>query len=335
MTGGQRPLRELAAEHDGLLSTAGAAAAGWTADGLKRELRRGGWRSVRRGVWVERGRVVDFGLRLRAEQLGGPDLVVSHSAAAVVHGIEVLSARPEFTNARSRQRPAGAGVLHRIPLAEGEVTRVAGLRVTTVVRTLADLLMTASRDECLVAVESALTRRPVSGGAGGLGGTAAQRTARGRPGRPGHQGHPGHRGRLIDVQDLAEALRMYGHRRGFQRTGERMGLIDPLAGSPAETVARLRMWDAGLRPRSQVSFSEPHGRRMRVDFFFPVAGLVVEIEGYAFHGSRAAHENDVERFNALVRCPTVRRVLRFTAREVFQRPDRMVRAVRGALRELA
>ncbi|MCZ0981109.1 DUF559 domain-containing protein [Streptomyces diastatochromogenes] len=91
------------------------------------------------------------------------------------------------------------------------------------------------------------------------------------------------------------------------------------------------MGDVGLFAESQPAVRTPEGRVLRPDFLFRTARLAVEIEGYAFHGTRRAHERDIARFNALQSCPEIRRVLRFTAREVFQHPERMVATVRAAL----
>jgi very-short-patch-repair endonuclease len=265
-------------------------------------------------VWVEPGRIGDLGLRLRAAQAGRAELVVSHSAAAHLFGIELLAVRPEFTHMRGRGRAPEGGVLHRTPVGEEEITTVAGLRVTNADRTLVDLLRTAERDAALVAVESALTRRPLVYGDGW-------------PRRWREQ--------VTDLHAVSEALAGTGRRRGVAAARRRLALVDPRSGSPAETIARLRMHDAGLRPLTQVPFTAPNGRRIRVDFFFPAAGLVVEIEGYGFHGGRAAHLADVERFNDLGRCPDVRRILRFTAADVFERPQRMLHTIRAVLGEIA
>lgn len=314
MTGELRPLGELAAMNGGVLVCAEALAAGWSSGVLVRRLRKEGWRKVRAGVWVEPGRVGDLRLRLRVAQAGRPGLVVSHSAAAHLHGIEVLSVRPEFTHVRGRGHAPDGCVLHRTPVRDEEIVTVAGLRVTSAVRTLVDLLRGSERDAALVAVESALTRRPM--------GPAEELPRRWRE-------------QVTDLHAVSEAVAGTGQRRGVVAARQRLALVDPRCGSPAETVARLRMHDAGLRPLSQVPFTAPNGRRIRVDFFFPAAGLVVEIEGYGFHGGRAAHRADVERFNDLGRCPEVRRMLRFTAADVFERPQRMVHTIRAALGEIA
>ncbi|MFW6691551.1 hypothetical protein [Streptomyces sp. MAR4 CNX-425] len=239
---------------------------------------------------------------------------MSHSAAAYLFGIELPAVRPEFTHVRGRGRAPEGAVLHRTPVGEGEITSVAGLRVTTVHRTLVDLLLTAERDAAMVAVESALTRRPLVFGEG-------------EPRRWREQ--------VTDLHAVSEALAGTGQRRGVVQARERLALVDPRSGSPAETIARLRMYDAGLRPLTQAPFTAPGGRRIRVDFFFPAAGLVVEIEGYGFHGGRAAPLADIERFNDLGSCPDVRRILRFTAVDVFKRPQRMLHTIQAVLGEIA
>ncbi|WP_244318331.1 endonuclease domain-containing protein [Streptomyces brevispora] len=111
-------------------------------------------------------------------------------------------------------------------------------------------------------------------------------------------------------------------------------LLDPLAGSPAETVARLLLHDSGLHPETQAELRTPNGRNLRPDFFFRAEGLVVEIEGYAFHGTREAHAEDLRRFNELQGCPEIRRILRFTATEIYRHPERVVAEIIAALHSL-
>ncbi|WP_308434641.1 hypothetical protein [Streptomyces cinerochromogenes] len=64
------------------------------------------------------------------------------------------------------------------------------------------------------------------------------------------------------------------------------------------------------------------------------AGLAVEIEGYAYHGTRDAHRRDVDRFNQLLRCPEIRSLLRFSAEDVFHRPGHMLAEIKAALAPL-
>lgn len=110
-----------------------------------------------------------------------------------------------------------------------------------------------------------------------------------------------------------------------------LALADRRSGSPAETVARLHIHDAGLHPEPQAHVRTPRGRRLSVDFLFRAEGVAVEIEGYAYHGDRAAHDRDVRRFNELTLCERIRRSLRFTAVDVHCRPDTMIEEIRTAL----
>ncbi|MFC8425832.1 hypothetical protein ACFUN7_34190 [Streptomyces sp. NPDC057236] len=112
---------------------------------------------------------------------------------------------------------------------------------------------------------------------------------------------------------------------------EWLRLVDRESGSPAETVARLRMLDAGLRPETQVEVRTPSGRRRYLDFLFRAEGLAVEIEGYAYHGTREAHRRDMARFNEIIRRPEVRHVLRFGAAEVFEGAGAMIDEIRASL----
>ncbi|MGW5659556.1 hypothetical protein ACWEWG_05560 [Streptomyces sp. NPDC003758] len=265
------------------------------------------WIHVRNGVWAEPGRTPDLRIRLHAVQLLNPRLVVSHRSAAALWLIETLTpstgAPLEFIDPELTHRPEGKGVrVHRVALVRGEVVDRRGLRITEPVRTLADLLRVGPRDEALVAVDSALAYRRVGG-------------VRRAP--------------LTTPDSIRAALEAPA--RGAARARRWLPLCDPRAGSPAETIARLRLYDAGLHPESQAELLTPAGRRVILDFLFRAEGLAVEIEGYAYHGTRESHRRDVARFNQILQCPEVRSVLRFTAEDVFHHPARMIERVRGAL----
>jgi hypothetical protein len=295
-----RDLREIAM--DGLVLSAWARADGWSRAGLYRQLKAEGWQRVVEGAWLEPGAPVDLKVRLLATQWTAPYLVVSHSAAAWLWGIELPCPKAEFTATRPHIGRHRSGI-HRTALPDTEVTELHGLRCTTVDRTLADLWRQAPQDDAIIAVESALTWRRV-------------RHQRRRP--------------LTTLDRVGQAA---GREGMGGRVGalKRLRLVGTRSASPAETVARLRMAEAGLHPTPQVELTTHEGRLVRPDFFFVRDGVVVEIEGYAFHGTREAHRRDVERFNDLQMCPEVRLILRFTAREVFDDSARMVARIRRAL----
>ncbi|MGW7407082.1 hypothetical protein ACWGI9_25755 [Streptomyces sp. NPDC054833] len=295
----------------GILITARAVEAGWPRRSLTRALRGEGWTLLRLGAWVQPGRDLDLLTRLRATQLLEPRLVVSHRSAAALWRIETLTggkrAPLEFIDPGLTLRRRDGGVrVHRTPLAETEVVERQGLRVTSPGRTLIDLLRDGPRDDAIVAVDSALAHRTV--------------------GRV-------RRAPFMRLDSIAAALEVPS--RGTVRALKWLALCDPRAGSPAETIARLRMYDAGLRPESQAELHTPDGRRCFVDFFFRAAGLAVEIEGFAYHGTRDSHRRDIARYNQLHQCPEIRRLLRYSAEDVFHRPAHMIGDIRGALATLA
>ncbi|MFI8769898.1 hypothetical protein ACIGN6_33990 [Streptomyces sp. NPDC053792] len=294
----------------GVLLTVWAAAAGWPPGRLAGRLRRDGWQRICRGAWAAPGREVDWLLKAAALQFLRPEVVCSHGTAARLHRIEALGAAGpagvlEFTAPRASRSGRAEGIrIHGTTfLTSRDRSTRRGLRTTTPARTVGDLIRTCgSREEAVTVADSALARRVVDG---------VRREA------------------LVRYEDLAAELS--APRRGAARARTWLRLTEPASGSPAETVARLRMGDTGLSPESQPTLLTATGRPLRPDFLFRAAGLAVEIEGHAFHGTRRAHERDVARFNALQSCPEIRRVLRFTAREVFQHPERMVATIRVAL----
>ncbi|MFG2114192.1 hypothetical protein ACGFRB_16410 [Streptomyces sp. NPDC048718] len=309
----------------GVLLTAWAMAAGWPAGRLAARLRADRWQRVCRGVWAVPGKEVDWRVRAGAAQLLRPDLVCSHRTAAALHRIELLrgpggggsgaggedplefTARGGGGRKGGRAGKGGIRVYVTSRLADRDCGRRRGLRVTTPARTVGDLIRAAEgREAAVVVADSALSHRQVG---------ALRRPP------------------LVRPEELVAELAA-PRRAGGPSARRWLPLAVPGCGSPAETVARLRMGDAGLCPETQPALRTPAGRALHPDFYFRDAGLVVEIEGFAYHGSRAAHERDVRRFNDLQNCPGVRRVLRFTAREVFDHPGRVTATIRMALAAL-
>ncbi|MFI9721240.1 hypothetical protein ACIHFE_16600 [Streptomyces sp. NPDC052396] len=238
-------------------------------------------------------------MRVMAIQLRHPRLVASHTTAASAHGIELI--RPcsvELTGPPSTRAPRLRGYkYHALSLREEEVTVRDRLRVTTAVRTTCDLLRTLPPDEGVIAADSVFAKG------------------------------------LASRQEVAVALE--GSRSQNRKAAlELLPMTVVNSGSPAETMARLHMRRAGLRPALQVEVRTRSGRRRRVDFMFTDVGLVVEVEGYAWHGSRGAHQADTFRFNELEGCPEIRRILRFTRDDVFRRPRYVIRTIESTLAEL-
>jgi len=100
------------------------------------------------------------------------------------------------------------------------------------------------------------------------------------------------------------------------------------AESPMETRLRWLLLQAGLpRPEVQTELRDSNQRFLgRVDLYYPSARLVIEYDG-GNHRERLVEDN--RRQNALVNAGY--RVLRYTASDIYQRPDFVVTQVRKAL----
>ncbi|MFJ3900796.1 hypothetical protein [Streptomyces sp. NPDC090025] len=225
-------LRTLA--RGGVLLTVWALAAGRPHGTLLRRLRGEGWQRLCRGAWAVPGKEVDWRVRAAAVQLLRPELVCSHGTAAAVHRVELLAPGAqegadllEFTARRAssgrivhgRIRVHGSGAL-----TERDCATRRGLRVTTAVRTVGDLIRAAGgREAAVVVAESALSHRRVAG-------------LRREP--------------LVRAAELAAELAA-PRRAGGPAARRWLPLAVPGSGSPAETVARLRLSDAGLHAEVQ------------------------------------------------------------------------------------
>jgi very-short-patch-repair endonuclease len=117
---------------------------------------------------------------------------------------------------------------------------------------------------------------------------------------------------------LTNASRLTGNRRL-----RRLAALAAPAESPMETRLRWLLIQAGL-PRPEVQVDLGAGR---ADLFYQAAGLVIEYDG-ANHRDRLVEDN--LRQNVLVDAGY--RLLRYTASDVYQRPDFIVTQIRRALR---
>ena len=118
--------------------------------------------------------------------------------------------------------------------------------------------------------------------------------------------------------------------RGSRQARRVLREATPLAANPLESVLRAIALDVpGLRVRPQVQIAEP-GVWAVVDLADVSLGIVLEAEGFEFHGTRKGFDKDCERYSSLTCLGWL--VLRFTWRQVMHRPDwvrdRIIDAVR-------
>ena len=148
-------LVNLAGENDGLFTSAQARDAGFADSVLARLAQRGRIERTARGVYripyVPLNRFSQYREAvLWAKAHRGPiEAAISHETALVVYGIsDANPASIQLTvprTARLRRERPKAAVVHRADLAPDEITVVEGLPVTTIARTVADLLESGGR----------------------------------------------------------------------------------------------------------------------------------------------------------------------------------------------
>jgi hypothetical protein len=295
---------DLAVAH-GLFSRKQALAAGYTAAGIQLRLRRGQWERVGRGVLRVVGREERAGDRLLLAVLSaGQHAVARHRSAAFALGWDLLDpvVEPELYLPRTHGTTDVAGArVRRADLGEHEVITVGVLPVTTAPRTAIDLAGADTETgelEAVAALDSALRLGQVT------------------------------------LDELRSALRSRGRmpRSTCVAAQQVLDLLDTSSGSAPESVARVHFRRAGLDMPCCQYVVQADGRFLaRVDFAWPEARLVVEVDGFAWHGSKAAFQRDSARQRRLQRAGWT--VLRFTAEDVLDRPEEMLADVSAVLAE--
>jgi hypothetical protein len=239
--------------------------------------------------------------RLEAAVLHDPGTVVSHTAAARLHGFVLLPrASAEITTTYHGARSNPFARVHRsVDLKAADVEQHGGLPVTSIARTAADLLTVLGRKRVERIVDDLLS------------------------------------GRRVTVDDLADAHGRYA--RGGRPTTVIMREIiadrGPGAAAPGsvlESMALELFVDAGLpEPERQAPLPGWGAGPALADMAWPGSKVIVELDGRRWHDRDAAFESDRERDNAAILAGWS--PFRFTHRHLTERPVYVVRTVRLAL----
>ncbi len=180
--------------------------------------------------------------------------VVSHQSAAVVHGLPSATSRAAHVHAivppASGGRSSGSVRRHAIILHPDEVATVNGLRVTTLVRTVADLAATLTRATAVAIADAAMS---------------ARRSA------------PVTREELL--QQVARR-RDDNARRGVARIESVAEFADGRAESPKESESRVVIAELGFAaPELQFEVFDEDGLAGRADFGWEQCKTVGEYDG--------------------------------------------------------
>lgn len=217
---------------------------------LRRRTNRGELVRIRPGVFVAPGRLPPSEEHRRRIQAAAPSLgsdsVVSHTSAAVMHGLPVLSKGLQLITV-TRQRSNGERTNHiharRSALTGDEISFIDGIPVTSLQRTVLDAATTLPFGEALAIADCALRN--------GLDQDAISRSGRGRT--------------------AIDRIRRYA---------------SPLSESIGESLSRAAFITAGLPvPTLQHDFYAPSGVHLgRGDFFWEDEGVIGEFDGLSKYG---------------------------------------------------
>lgn len=276
----------------GIFSVRQARLAGYPDREIRRLVERGRWRRSGHGLLEVVGRQAQEGDQLVRDVIrAGPGAVVGFAAAADLHRWDLPALPPTPTVIL----PPGArshGVrAYRTPLRNDEVAVFGVVLVTIAACTAIDLASVLPWEKAVVTLDSALR----SGGV-----------------------------KLHELQDRAR-----GRRVGILSARRALTLVDPQAGSVAESEARLLFHRAGLPPPTSQYAVDLGDRMAYLDFAWPGQRVLVEIDGREWHVAAGPFQRDRTRQNALVQAGWL--VLRFTVDDIRLRPEYVVSEVRRAL----
>lgn len=226
----------------------------------------------------------------------GPRAVLSHRSAAALWGLRPYSGAIEVTTP-SKTRSRGSIQRHFAALPADEVTERDGIPVTTVPRTIFDLAAT----EPVARVEQALRQQE--------------------------------RLRLYDALSLDHLLDRYPRHRGNRTVREALRRLRDLPDGVTreELEARfLAFLDSNGFPRPRLNAWIVLGsRRYQVDCLWSAQKVIVELDGYATHGTRRAFEDDRDRDRRLLAAGY--RGPRITWRQLEDIPEEIAADLRSLL----
>jgi hypothetical protein len=257
-------------------------------------LRGKAWKRIDAGLYRWAQQRDDSLLTLSAwRRLLPPEIVFAGATAAWLSGLDVEPTNPVeiVAPARSGLRSRAGLIVGRYEIPPAEVVSIRGFPTTALPRTLAGLCLRLPAVEALVAIDMAVHLRLID--------LAALRqyaeAARGRPGA----------GRLRSLI-----------------------LLSASAESPMETRLRWLLIQANLpRPEVQTDLLDGAAKLIaRADLYYPASRLVLEYDG-GNHRERLVEDD--RRQNLLINAGF--RLLRFTAADIYRRPEVVVAQVRGAL----
>jgi hypothetical protein len=287
---------------------------------IRTQLRSGRLIRVRQGVYLARDAWPDTDAEqhlviAHAEQAVNPAAVLSHGTAALVWGLPTPdftawhTAPPSVTFPTERHTGwSGGATRHVAALAVGDLARdPQGYAVTALARTAIDLTHDRPLPEALAILDHAARLLIAS---------YVDQPRRLNYANP----------RLVAAAH--EALLTAAGRRG-SRVASTIGLVVPARESVAESLTAGHLHVAGTAtPLFQAAIDTPAGK-VYPDFFWPEVGLIGEVDGAIKYQDPRAYVLEKEREQLLRDLGY--RIVRWLAKEIMTRPDRVVARIERAL----
>ncbi|MDX6675613.1 MAG: hypothetical protein QOH11_3031 [Solirubrobacteraceae bacterium] len=285
-------IARIAARQYGVVTRAQLVAAGLGRGSIEHRVAERRLHRVHRGVYlVGHVSAPPLAREMAAVLACGPDAVLSHQSAASMWSLLSREGAEVHVTVAERDPGNHPGIrLHRARrLHRIDVRRCQRIPVTAPARTLLDLAALIPLRDLERAVEEARVRR------------------------------------LVRPRQLLDALERSPGRRG---AGALRGLLD---GEPALTRSEAETRMLGLLRAARLAPSAVNARvgRYEVDFLWRAQRLVVEVDGYAYHGTRAGFERDRARDAELQAAGY--RVIRVTWRQLVDAPEAVIARIAQAL----
>lgn len=228
------------------------------------DLRRGRLRRIWGGVLIDSSRQLDVRTRaVAALLLCGPDAVICGRTAAWLYGCTAADTSDVHVlvpyEHPARKRPGLA--VHNGPMPDDDLVELAGLRVLSLERTIADVLCTAQPREALAVTDQALALQNAEG-------------------------------REVFRARLDRRLAGRADPRGTKRAEWLLELATGRAESPPESWLLLEIVELGFPvPEVNWRLRGPDGTVIyMLDLAWPELRIVLEYNGYAVHYGREAQD---------------------------------------------
>ena len=290
-------IAELARRQHGVVARRQLLRIGIGAGAIDLRVRRRRLHPLHRGVYAVGHRSLSpDGRRMAAVLACGAGAALSHRDAAALHGIRHCSRSVFELTVPRKQHPRRGIELHTARLPRDELTTVRAIPLTSVPRTLLDLAAILPRREVAAALHEAEVKR------------------------------------LRDALSLQDLIERHPRHRGAATIAAILAALTAGEAITKETIVALLidLLDRAHLPRPELNvYVTVAGRTFECDAAWPKLKRMVELDGYAVHGTRRNFESDRE--HDRIRHAGGWLVIRLTWRQLRETPEAVARDLRRFL----